>query len=172
VNLWLAQTQAPDLGGWTITTFIALAGAVISLATLVVTTWAAGQRERAKWARETLAQAFFDFVDVSYSAATAARQLHEGMRHAEAAPGRTDAQMTLDERMSELLYHLTRIRLLAPTNAVSAAKQVRWAHKRAYDELRSRGEQMTADEFAPLLHVVADRRKDVIRHAKKAMSLP
>ena len=50
VLLWLAQAQAPDAGGWT----------------LIVTTWATGQRERAKWARETLAGAFFDFVDTSY----------------------------------------------------------------------------------------------------------
>jgi hypothetical protein len=32
----LAQAPATDAGGWTVTTFVALAGAVISLGTLVV----------------------------------------------------------------------------------------------------------------------------------------
>jgi hypothetical protein len=38
--------------------------------------------------------------------------------------------------MSELLYHLTKIRLLAPAKTLRAAQNVRWAHKRPYDELQ------------------------------------
>jgi hypothetical protein len=49
VLLWLAQTQAPDAGGWNVTTSIAAAAAVISLATLVVTTVPTGRREDRKW---------------------------------------------------------------------------------------------------------------------------
>ncbi len=62
VLLWLAQAQATDAGGWTITTIVALVGAIISLATLIVTTVSTGRRGDRKWAREALSQAFYEVL--------------------------------------------------------------------------------------------------------------
>lgn len=169
MSFWFAQTQAPDSSGWTITTFIALAGAVLSLVTLVVTTWATGQRERAKWARETLAEAFFDFVDASYTAASAASRRHRGLR-IDAAPETQAADETaLEQQHSLLRHHLTRIRLLAPASTLERAQALRQAHS----DLRH---AVAADVDEDLIHQlrrdVAHAREDFIVSAKRAMSLP
>src|SRR4051794_748456 len=63
VLLHLAQGASADPGGWTVTTSIAAAAAVISLTNLVVTTYFTGRREHMKWAREALAEAFYKYVD-------------------------------------------------------------------------------------------------------------
>jgi ribosomal protein L29 len=166
---WLAQTQTPDTGAWTITTFVALAGAIISLATLVVTTWATGQRERAKWARETLAEAFFDFVDTSYTAANATTKLYRGLV-GDAAPETRAADTTEMERQHSLLrHHLTKIRLLAPTHTLERAQTLRRAHA---DFLHAVEPELGEERMRQLRREVARAREEFIVSAKKAMSLP
>jgi hypothetical protein len=119
----LAQTQ--DANGWNVTTSIATVGAVISLATLVVTTWATGQRERAKWARETLAEAFFDFVNSSYDASQAGRDYFTKATLG-AEPEELSALLSyLDEEIEKLLHVQTRIRLLAPRRTLESARELR-----------------------------------------------
>jgi hypothetical protein len=54
-----------------LSTTASFTAAVISLITLVVTTYFTGRRERVKWAREALAEAFYDFVNTSYAASEA-----------------------------------------------------------------------------------------------------
>jgi hypothetical protein len=54
-----------------LSTAASFTAAVISLITLVVTTYFTGRRERVKWAREALAEAFYDFVNISYAASDA-----------------------------------------------------------------------------------------------------
>ena len=56
---WLAQTQTSDTGGWTITTFVALAGAIISLAAQIRLLAPSHTLERAR----TLRQAHADFLN-------------------------------------------------------------------------------------------------------------
>ena len=57
--------------------------AAISLITLVVTTYFTGRRERVKWAREALAEAFYDFVNTSYATSQA---LHHHQKQLWAGP--------------------------------------------------------------------------------------
>jgi hypothetical protein len=166
---WLAQTQAPEAGGWTVTTFIALAGAVISLATLAVTTWASGQRERAKWARETLAEAFFDFVDTSYTAANATTALYRGMFGGAAPDARAEDLGEVERQHSLLRHHLTKIRLLAPATTVERAQALRRAHS---DFVAAVGPDLEEDHMRRLREEVARAREGFIASAKKAMSLP
>jgi hypothetical protein len=45
---------------------VASSAAVISIVNLVVTTYSTGRRERFKWARDSLAEAFYSFIDASF----------------------------------------------------------------------------------------------------------
>lgn len=165
----LAQPLASDTGGWNITTFIALAGAVISLATLVVTTWATGQRERAKWARETLAAAFFDFVDTSYTAAAVASRLYRGLRGGADEEVAAVEEAELERQHSLLLHYLTKIRLLAPTGTLEKAQALRQRHSDLAGVVDA---DLDEDRFRRVRREVAQAREEFIVSAKKAMSLP
>jgi hypothetical protein len=169
MSLWLAQTQSSDPSGWTITTFIALAGAVLSLLTLVVTTWATGQRERAKWARETLAEAFFDFVDTSYTAASAATKRHSGLRSSASPETQAADETELARQHSLLRHYLTRIRLLAPASTLERAQALRRAHS---DLERAVAPDVDENRVHQLRREVALAREEFITSAKRAMSLP
>jgi len=93
---------------------------------LIVTTIATGRRERVKWAREALAEAFYAFVDTSYTAATAARKRQEALWDGSADDERSTAA-ELDRQHSILRNNLTRIRLLAPSRTLQKAQSVRQA---------------------------------------------
>lgn len=164
----LAQPPASDADGWTITTFIALAGAVISLATLAVTTWATGRRERAKWARETLAAAFFDFVDTSYTAVSATSRLYRGLCGGAVAEAAV-AEVEVERQNSLLLHHMTKIRLLAPAGTLDRAQALRQRHA---DFTHAVDAALGEDSFRQLRREVALAREEFIVSAKKAMSLP
>jgi hypothetical protein len=165
----LAQGPAPEAPGWTVTTFIALAAALISLATLIVTTVATSRRERANWARETLAEAFFDFVDASYDAGQAGKD-----HFTSAGPGTDPGELEglvekYDEHVDQLTHMQTRIRLLAPNKTLLAAKELRW---RLLDLRRSLTTDTTQDEHRRLVRAIAKAREDFVALAKEDMSLP
>jgi hypothetical protein len=167
--LLLTQAPATDAGGWTVTTFVALAGALISLVTLVVTTRSASRRERRKWARETLAEAFFDFVNSSYDAGQAAKE------HFKRAADGADAEeleslvMAMHAEEDRLIHIQTRIRLLAPNKTLAAARQMR----RRIEALRRSLERPTSrEEHKRLVDAVADAREEFVKLAKEDMSLP
>ncbi len=119
--------------GWTVTTTLAAVGAVISLVTLIVTTYFTGRRERVKWAREQLAEAFYDFVNATYAASQAAHQLQKAL-WADAEPA--SIQALADEARSELLavrHAQTKIRLLAPARTVQLANDARFRLRDLHD---------------------------------------
>jgi hypothetical protein len=165
---YLAQSSS-DAGGWTITTFIALAGAVLSAVTLIVTTIATGRRERAKWAREALAEAFYAFVDESYLLADLAKDhldlLWAGADDLEVERSREVVRVQQDA----LRKTMTKIRLLAPRTTVDKATAVRHAHADMLAELTA---STTESRYADLLRSTAAVRQHLMDSAKKAMALP
>ena len=159
--------DAPD-SGWNVTTSVAAAAAVISLVTLVVTTIATGRRERVKWAREALAEAFYAFIDTSYTTATAARKHQEALWSGSVEDGHATAA-ELDRQDSILRNNLTRIRLLAPSKTLRKAQNVRQAHSNLRHALAFELEQ---ERYNGLLRLVAIAREELIGSAKRAMGLP
>ncbi|MEK6443920.1 hypothetical protein [Pseudonocardia sp. T1-2H] len=166
---WFAQAPAPESGGWTVTTWIAAVGAVISVATLVVTTTANSKRERTKWARETLVEAFFDFVNSSYDAGQAGKDYFKAAAACAEPEKLKKLIATLDEERDKLIHVQTRIRLLAPNKTLQAARQLR----RRVNDLRDSLERNTSwEEHGRLVDAIADARENFVVLAKEDMSLP
>ncbi|MEV1026809.1 hypothetical protein [Streptomyces sp. NPDC050264] len=96
----------------------AWAAAVTSAATLVVTTWVGGRRERHRWLREALTEAFVAFLGSSW-------------RHSDVARGEeSDAQhAALAAEYEEMRQQLTRLRLLAGTEVVKAGEALVRSHR-------------------------------------------
>ena len=94
-------------------TIASFTAAGISFATLIVTTVFTGRRERLKWAREALAEAFYQYVDVSYRAKDAAED-HQRLVWRSAPQTEIDESTahlrTLRETMQDLQTKLTRSR--------------------------------------------------------------
>jgi hypothetical protein len=108
----LMAADAPD-AGWNVTMSVAAVAAAISLVTLLVTTYFTGRRETVKWAREALAEAFYDFVNASYAAGQTFHE-HQKLLWAGADPPSLDASAVEVETESLALRHAqTKIRLLA-----------------------------------------------------------
>jgi hypothetical protein len=96
-----------------LSTAASFTAAAISLITLVVTTYFTGRRERVKWAREALAEAFYDFVNTSYMASQA---LHHHKKQIWAGADGSSLQASADEVNAQILalrHAQTKIRLLA-----------------------------------------------------------
>jgi hypothetical protein len=83
-----------------LSTAASFTAAAISLITLVVTTYFTGRRERVKWAREALAEAFYDFVNTSYMASQA---LHHHQKQLWAGADGSSLQASADEVNAQIL---------------------------------------------------------------------
>jgi hypothetical protein len=161
--------QAPEAGDWTVTTFIALFAAVTSLVTLVVTTVATGRRERAKWAREELSQAFYEFIDASFRARDSVKDLQD-LHWAGASVDRLGlAAAVVEEHRAALRHSQTKIRLLAPNTTFKEANELRMMIRRLADSI---GPDLDRAGWEVLTRKIADQRETLVRSAKKAMSLP
>ncbi len=144
------DNQCPmDASGWA-----AWAAAVTSLATLVVTTVVGGRRERHRWARDALTDAFVAFLEASW-------------RHSDTAGGTagTDAYAEpLLAEYREMRSQLTRLRLLAADGVVDAG-----------ESLLRRQRQVHAVPAGPerdeALAAASRARRAVIDAAKKEMGL-
>jgi hypothetical protein len=160
--------QAPEATGWTVTTYIAAAGAVISVATLAVTTYYAGRRETIKWAREELAKAYYDFIDATYSATHAAYVRQKTEWGVPDSPSGDQAAHDLRSAVRAVREAQTKIRLLAPGRSVELANEVRLATV-ALERGISR--ETSYDDHEKLRAAVSEKRKELIGAAKKDMSL-
>jgi len=152
-----------------LSTIAAFAAAVISFVTLIVTTYFTGRRERAKWAREALAEAFYDFVNVSYSASNAVHQYQKHLWQGgdDAALGHSADEMRAQELA--LRHAQTKIRLLAPTKTVNLADEVRF---RVKDAMRDANPTVTPEQHKQGRAAIAEARLRLIASAKRNMALP
>lgn len=153
----------------TLTTVAAFTAAAISLITLVVTTYFAGRRERAKWAREALAEAFYDFVDASYSASNAVHQYQKHLWRGGDEASLRDAADAMRAQELALRHAQTKIRLLAPAKTVDLANEVRF---RVKDAIRDAGSTITPEQHEQARVAIAEARTRMIASAKKDMALP
>jgi hypothetical protein len=161
--------QAPEAAGWTVTTYIAAAGAVISGATLAVTTYYTGRRETVKWAREELAKAYYDFIDASYAATHAAYVRQKAEWGVPGSPSSEQAAEDLRRAVRAVRGAQTKIRLLARSRSVELANQIRLA----IEDLERRISRETSyDDHEELRAVVTEAREKLINAAKKDMALP
>ncbi|WP_331732738.1 hypothetical protein OG592_42310 (plasmid) [Streptomyces avidinii] len=135
--------------------YAAWAAAATSLATLGVTTIVQGRREKHRWSREALTDAFVAFLSASW-------------RHSDIArghpPGDPQGTTELAAQYVEMRNHLTRLRLLSTTDVLSAGEDLLRAHRRIQDA-QSPAQRESA------LSAASDGRRVVVSAAKKDMGL-
>lgn len=152
-----------------LSTAASFTAAAISLITLVVTTYFTGRRERVKWAREALAEAFYDFVNTSYMASHA---LHHHQKQLWAGADGSSLQASADEVNAQILalrHAQTKIRLLAPARTVDLANEVRF---RVKDAVQAASPTITAEQHEQNRAIIAEARARLLGSAKKDMALP
>lgn len=138
-----------------VSTWAAWAAAATSLATLIVTTVVGGRRERHRWARDALTDAFVAFLEASWAHSDVVRSpAYEADTGSQAAHG----------LYREMRSQLTRLRLLASGDVLQAGEEL----------LRC---QRAVQEAAPgpareaALAAAAAGRRIVVSAAKKEMGL-
>ena len=150
-------------------TFASFTAAGISLATLVVTTFFTGRRERLKWAREALAEAYYHSVDVSYRAKDASTE-HQHLLWAGAPETEVAGSAAVLRRLrDEMLDLQTRITLLAPRPTFNRSQELR---RRVQDLQDALGPELTSERLAELVRAVAAARSEFIDSAKRSLALP
>ncbi|MEU4562318.1 hypothetical protein AB0F72_28370 [Actinoplanes sp. NPDC023936] len=130
----------------TLSASAAIAAAVISLATLLVTTLVTGHREQRKWVRDSLTDAFTAFLDASWRGSDAMIRSEDP-----------------DPAYADMRSQLTRLRLLASPAVVAAGEEL----------LRRQRAAMVAAaaDRGPALAGCSTARRDVIAAARKQMDL-
>ncbi|MFF0017985.1 hypothetical protein [Streptomyces sp. NPDC005374] len=125
------------------------------MATLIVTTVVGGRRERHRWARDALTDAFVAFLEASWAHSDAVRSpMHE------AAAGRETAHGLYREMRSQL----TRLRLLASGDVLRAGEELLRCQRAVHEAAPG-----PAREAA--LAAAAACRRGVVNAAKKEMGL-
>jgi hypothetical protein len=137
-----------DVNGWA-----AWTAAATSLATLIVTTVVAGRRERHRWARDALTDAFVAFLEASWRHSDIAGQTAGAGAHAE--------QLLAEHR--EMRSQLTRLRLLAADGVVEAGQALLRQQRRVHD--------VAGPDREAALAAASSARRAVIAAAKKEMGL-
>ncbi|WP_280314233.1 hypothetical protein [Nocardia abscessus] len=94
--------------------------AVLSCGTLYVT----GRREHRRWLRDSLVEAYVEYVEASF-AGRPARTLE--LRAAEDDDGVIEQKEKSDEARERAMVSLTRLRLIAPREVVAAAEKLHFA---------------------------------------------
>jgi hypothetical protein len=94
--------------------------AVLSCGTLYLT----GRREHRRWLRDSLVEAYVEYVEASF-AGRPARTLE--LRAAQDDAGVADQKEKSDEARERAMASLTRLRLIAPNDVVAAAEKLYFA---------------------------------------------
>jgi hypothetical protein len=139
-----------DAGG-----YAAWAAAVTSAATLAVTTLVGGRREQHRWARDALTDAFVAFLAASWRHSDTART---------GPPGDPDVRPGLAHEYGEMRSQLTRLRLLASDEVVSAGERLLHLQRRVQEAATPRDQN-------DALEAASQARLAVVAAAKKAMGL-
>jgi hypothetical protein len=150
-----------------LTTFAAFSAAILGVINLAVTTYYAGRRERLKWARDALAEAFYEFVDISYRTRDLALNQHRLLKRGTADEQRENARVLREQNIA-LRHAQTKVRLLAPRRTVDLADQLRVQIKDLSELLRP---SMTDERFDELSGEISNQREKLIESAKSDMAL-
>lgn len=151
-----------------LTAIAASSAAVVSIANLAVTTYSTGRRERFKWARDSLAEAFYFFIDTSYLYTSALNRHQRLLREEGTADEIEIVKQTVQAQRSTLKHAQTKIRLLAPARTLDQAQRLRTN----LDELSDRLEGLSRQEYDVMKEQIRRNREVLIISAKKSMGLP
>jgi hypothetical protein len=152
-----------------LTAIAATSAAVISVANLAVATYATSRRERFKWARDSLAEAFYSFIDTSYLYSSALNRYQRLVQEEGMAEEIKVVKQTVQAQRSTLKHAQTKIRLLAPAKTLDQAQRLRTN----LDELSDRvSEGLSQQEYDLMKAETRKNRESLIVNAKKSMGLP
>jgi hypothetical protein len=132
------------------------------------------RRERVRWAREALVEAFVEFLSATYATKDACRDAVKA-RRAGAARGDEEIvrlyEMMIASRDQELA-HITRLRLLASRRVMDAAFGLRDVEGR-YIDLAFNAEQVLGPaEDKQVRDALRAARDEVVQVAKREMAIP
>jgi len=151
------------------TAIAATSAAVISIANLTVTTYSAGRRERFKWARDSLAEAFYSFIDTSYLYGSALNKCQRLLWSEGTADEIERARQTMQAQSSMLKHAQTKIRLLASTRTLDQAQRLRTKLDHLSDVV---SEDLSQQEYHLMKAEIRQCREMLIVSAKRSMGLP
>ncbi|MFJ5548600.1 hypothetical protein [Streptomyces sp. NPDC093225] len=121
----------------------------------MVTTIVQGRREKHRWSREALTDAFVAFLSASW-------------RHSDIAsahpPAHAQGAAQLADQYVEMRNQLTRLRLLSTTEVLTAGEGLLRMHRRIQ-------EAQSAEQLTLALSAASDGRRVVVAAAKKDMGL-
>jgi hypothetical protein len=152
-----------------LTAVAASSAAVISVANLAVTTYATGRRERFKWARDSLAEAFYSFIDSSYRYTSALNRYQRLLQEEGMAEDIEVVKQSVQDQRSALKNAQTKIRLLAPARTLDQAQRLRINLEELSDRV---SEGLSRQEYDIMTAEIRKNREALIVDAKKSMGLP
>lgn len=152
-----------------LTAVAASSAAVISIVNLAVTTYSAGRRERFKWARDSLAEAFYSFVDTSFLYSSALNQYQRLLLGESTAEEIELVRQAVQAQRSNLKHAQTKIRLLAPAKTLNRAQRLRTNLDKLSDRV---SEGLGREEYDILKIEIRKNREALIIDAKKSMGIP
>jgi hypothetical protein len=110
-----------------VTSLLSAAAATLAAALAAINLYVLGRRERNRWLRETLIDEYSAYLNASFRATSTAKKYAElESQEADSEPRKTVDREVKDFH-SQQMDILTRLRLLAPAEAVDAATEVHQA---------------------------------------------
>jgi hypothetical protein len=129
--------------------------------------YVSGQREEARWMRETLLEAFEGFLNASFETTSTAKYLG-GFRGTGTPIDRDEAVKRIRSLHEAQLDSLTRLRLLADANVIHAAADV---HDGDYGfvQMMTRDPRPTEEEYQAAVSEAHRRRETFLATTRQAL---
>ena len=154
----------------TLSTYAAFTAAGISLLNLIVTTLVVGRREATKWAREEMTESFYMAIDASCRVKEAVAEIRRLPAAIESEEKIAEERAAIDSSIKQLRERLTHLRLLASTDVVEAANELRSQVERLADT----GSNLACSEahYSSILVDLRSARSTLLAAAKDELRLP
>jgi hypothetical protein len=152
-----------------VTGAVAAAAAGLAAAFAGVNLYLTGRRELNKWTRETFVELFVAFLDASFKQGTASGVL---LRSALSDAERIRLQAEVVAAHDVEIETLTRLRLLAPSNVVTAALTLLETERRVATACFLESSLPIPDDPESLFKPVFQARGQLIESARSAIRLP
>jgi hypothetical protein len=154
-----------------LTSLFSATAATLAAVLAAINLYVLGRRERHSWLRETLVNEYSAYLNASFNATHKAREYIENSPDADPET-RAAFEREIRDVHSRQRDILTRLRLLAPVEAIYAAGQVHMAENAVIDLVSSSDGPPNNSQFEAARATAHARREDLIRAARKSMKVP
>jgi hypothetical protein len=155
-----------------VTSLLSAAAATLAAALAAINLYVLGRRERHRWLRETLIDEYAAYLNASFSATSEAKKYADiALEEADSEP-RKAVDREVKNLHDQQMDILTRLRLLAPAEAVNAAAEVHQADHAVVRLLSSSDGSPSESQLKAARQNAHARREGLIRAARESMKVP